>query len=119
MSKRTEKSVSKKAAAAEDSEQGRWTSQRKTEVVLRLLRGEDLETLSRELKVTAARLSEWREEFLAAGRSGLKSRAPDVRDDEIRRLRAKVGELTMDKEVLEEIIRLRGGDPLALRRSRS
>jgi hypothetical protein len=30
--------------------------------VLRLLRGEDLETLSRELGVTAATLSGWREQ---------------------------------------------------------
>ena len=35
-------------------------------MVLRILRGEDSDTLSRELGVTAARLSEWRDEFLAA-----------------------------------------------------
>jgi hypothetical protein len=35
--------------------------------VLRLLRGEDLETVSRGLGVTAATLSGWRDAFLAAG----------------------------------------------------
>lgn len=83
------------------SDRGRWSSRRKLEVVLRILRGEDLDTLSRELGVTAARLSEWRDEFLAAGQAGLKSRLADQRDEEIARLRAKIGELTMDKEVLE------------------
>ena len=51
------------------NERGRWTSWRKQEVVLRILRGEDLDSLSRELGVTAARLAEWRDAFLAAGQS--------------------------------------------------
>ena len=50
--------------------------------VLRLLRGEDLESVSRELGITAARASHWRDQFLAAGQAGLKSRAPDARDEE-------------------------------------
>jgi len=36
------------------------SAKRKFAAVLRLLRGEDLETLSRELGVTAATLSGWR-----------------------------------------------------------
>ena len=40
---------------------------RKRDAVLRLLRGEDLETLSRALGVTAATLSGWQDAFLAAG----------------------------------------------------
>ncbi len=46
-------------------ERGRWSSRRKTEVVLRVLRGEDLDALSRELGVTAGAIARWREEFLA------------------------------------------------------
>ena len=46
------------------------------ETVLRLLRGEDLESVSRELRITAARASQWRDQCLAAGQAGLKSRAP-------------------------------------------
>jgi hypothetical protein len=69
------------------------------EAVLRILKGESLDALARELKVSTSRLAQWREEFLAAGQSGLKAREPDARDDEIQRLRAKVGELTMDNEV--------------------
>src|SRR4051794_41924027 len=56
---------------------------RKREAVLRLLRGEDLELVSRELGVTAAELSGWRDQFLAAGEASLKSRPADARDAEI------------------------------------
>src|SRR4029450_13892434 len=75
-------------------ERGRFSAPRKTATVLRLLRGEDLELLSRELGITAATLSGWRDDFLAGGQAALKSRPTDERDDEIARLRAKVGELT-------------------------
>ena len=54
----------------------RFWAQHKTEAVLRLLRGEDIETLSRKLGVTAAKLSQWREAFLAAGAESLKKRSP-------------------------------------------
>jgi transposase len=56
--------------------QPRWSAAKKTEVVLRLLRGESLEELSRELKVEAHRLAAWREDFLVAGRQGLKVSGP-------------------------------------------
>jgi transposase-like protein len=88
------------SSAPNSGERGRFSSQRKTATVLRLLRGEDLELVSRELGVTAATLSGWRDDFLAGGQAALKSRPTDDRDDEIARLRAKVGELTMDNELL-------------------
>ena len=62
---------------APSGERGRWSSRRKTEVVLRALRGEDLDVLSRELGVTAGTIAQWREQFLASGQVGLKSRAAD------------------------------------------
>ena len=65
---------------------GRLSARRKRETVLRLLRGEDLESVSRELGITAARASQWRDQFLAAGQASLKSRAPDARDEANRRL---------------------------------
>jgi transposase len=78
-----------------------------------------LTLLSRELVVTAAELSGWREAFLAAGEASLRSRPADARDLEIGRLQAKVGELTMTTELLEaKIERLETHRPLAGRRSR-
>ena len=97
----------------------RMSARRKHDAVLRLLRGEDLELLSRGLGVTAAELSGWREAFLAAGEASLKSRPADARDTEIGRLKEKVGDLTMANELLEaKIERLETARPLARRRSR-
>jgi transposase len=71
-------------------------------VILRVLRGESLDSLARELGVTAATVAQWREQFLAGGQGALKSRPADERDEEIQRLRAKVGEITMNNELLLE-----------------
>ena len=97
----------------------RMSARRKQDAVLRLLQGEDLELLSRQLGVTAAELSGWREAFLAGGEASLKSRPADARDGEIGRLKEKVGELTMANELLgAKVERLEAGRPLARRRSR-
>ncbi len=98
---------------------GRFSAGRKRETVLRLLRGADLDSVSRELGITAARASRWRDQFLAAGQAGLKSRAPDARDEDHRRLQAKIGELLMETELLyAKVDQLETGGPLARRRSR-
>ena len=97
----------------------RFSAKRKLRAVSRLLRGEPLELVARELNVTAARLSEWRDRALLAAEAALKERTSDDRDDEITRLKGKVGEMTMETELLrEKIARLEAGAPLARRRSR-
>ena len=101
---------------------GAVTAGRKRDAVLRVLRGEPLEIVARDFAVTAADLSGWRDAFLDAGAANLKSRARDDRDETIARLRTKVGELTMDTELLHaKIERLEaagGGAPFAARRSK-
>ena len=97
----------------------RVSAKRKLAAVKRLQRGESLEVLSRELNVTAARLSGWRDRVERAVETALKERTRDHRDDEISRLKGKVSEMTMENELLyEKIDRLEGGSPLARRRSR-
>jgi len=97
----------------------RFSAQKKTEVVLRLLRGEALDLLSRELGIPAARITAWRAAFLDAGQEAMKQQPLDRRDREIGRLREKLGESTMAIELLHEKIgRLEAGRPLARRRSR-
>ncbi len=99
--------------------QWRMSARRKQDAVLRLLRGEDLELVSRDLGVIAAELSGWREAFLAGGEASLKCRPADARDAEIGRLKEKVGDLTMANELLGvKIERLETSRPLARRRSR-
>ncbi len=96
----------------------RFWAQHKTEIVLRLLRGEDIELVSREVGRTAAELTRWKEAFLAAGAEGLKKR-PEKEVAEIKRLNEKVGEQTMEIKLLrEKIDRMEQGRPLARRRSR-
>ena len=72
----------------------RFSVQRKMAIVARLLRGEPLELVARETNVSIARLSEWRERALAGATTALKERERDDRDDEIARLKSKVGEIT-------------------------
>jgi transposase len=99
---------------------GRMSRQRKRDAVLRLLRGEDLETVSRSLGVTAATLSAWRDGFLAAGEASLASRPTDGEALESERLKARLGEMLIERELLEaRIAALEGGRPLARRRPRS
>src|SRR5690349_23200752 len=70
---------------------GRMSRRRKLAAVLRLLRGEDLELVSRSLGVTAATLSGWREEFLAGGEAALATKPTDAKALEAERLKAKLG----------------------------
>jgi len=97
----------------------RSAARRKAAAAMRVLRGEPLEAVARQLNITVARLSEWRDRAMAGALSALKEREQDDRDDEIARLKAKVGEITMDNELLyEKIAVLEKKGPLAPRRSR-
>jgi transposase len=98
---------------------GRWSAKRKMAAVLRLLRGEDIETLSRELSVTAATISGWREQSLIGMEANLKAREADVENEETQRLKSLVADLSMSNELLrEKIHHMEAGRPLAWRRSK-
>jgi transposase len=97
----------------------RFSVQRKMAVVARLQRGEPMELVARETNVPVQKLTEWRDRALAGAASALKERERDDRDDEIARLKAKVGEITMDNELLyAKIDALENKRPLARRRLR-
>jgi transposase-like protein len=107
------------AVTAKKGERGRFSAPRKAEAIMRLVRGESLDALSRELGVTAATLSEWREKFLTAGQAALKAREASPQDEEVHHLKAMVGDLTMRLEVSREAVtRLSGGRPFVPWRSR-
>jgi hypothetical protein len=80
----------------------RWSVQRKSELVLRLLRGEALDAVSRESQVPAHELESWKRIFLEQGTRGLKTRDPEER--ELTLARAKIGELMMRLELAEHLI---------------
>jgi|SRR5215813_11443678 len=85
----------------------RWSVPRKTELVLRLLRGEPLDAVSRESQVPANELETWKRVFLEQGTRGLKSRS-DPEERELTLARAKIGELMMRLELAEHLIEKRG-----------
>ena len=98
---------------------GRMSRQRKTAAVLRLLRGEDLEMVSRSLGVTAATLSEWREAFLAAGEAALTTRRDSGEEQQSDRLKVRLGQALIERDLLvEKIAVLEAGRPLARKRPR-
>src|SRR3712207_7153338 len=97
---------------------GRMSRQRKRDAVLRLLRGEDLEVLSRALGVTAATLSGWQDTFVAAGEASLATRPTTGDDLESERLKAKLGEMLLERELLEaKIAALETRRPLEIGRA--
>ena len=94
----------------------RWSVGRKREVVLRLLRGESVELLSRELGVPLYRLEQWRQKADAALDGALKEREVDPATGELSAAMQRIGELSMEIELLRSRIERPG--PLGRRRSR-
>src|SRR5215211_7312131 len=97
---------------------GRMSRQRKSAAVLRLLRGEDLETVSRELGVTAATLTNWHDAFLAAGEAALTTRVVTGEELESDRLKARLGAALIERDLLNEKIALLESDRPFVRRRR-
>lgn len=94
----------------------RWSVARKREVVLRLLRGESVELLSRELGVPIFKLEQWRQKADAALDGALKEREAEAASTELAAAMQRIGELSMENELLRSRIERPG--PLARRRSR-
>ena len=97
----------------------RWSASRKRDVVLRLLRGESLDTVSREVGVELYRLEAWKARALAGIELGLKAQAGEPLAAELDAATRHIGELSMEIERLRE--RARAAErrlPVATRRSR-
>jgi hypothetical protein len=94
----------------------RWSAPRKAELVLRLLRGESLDSVSRESQVPAHELESWQRAFLESGTRGLK-RHTDPDERELVRTRAKLGEVMMRLELAEDLLEKKGyGEELKKRK---
>ena len=93
----------------------RWSAARKREAVLRLMRGESAELLSRELGVPVFKLEQWRQKAEAALEGAPKEREADPADGQLAAAMRRIGELSMENELL----RARIGRPGPLARGRS
>ncbi len=84
----------------------RWTAKRRMALVLSLLRGETSPPeVARKHGLTVAQVEEWQEAFLAGAENALRARPRDedaAKDEQIKRLKEKVGELVLDLDTLRE-----------------
>lgn len=102
------------ATGSQVAEIKRWSAGRKKQVVLRLLRGESVDALSRELAVPIYRLEEWRDRALAGMDVGLKEREGDPVEKQLDDANRRIGELVMEIEILHKERQVKR--PLARRR---
>lgn len=93
----------------------RWSAARKKEVVLRLLRGEPVDAVSREVAVPISKLEQWRDRALAGIDAGLKERENDPVASQLDDANRRIGELVMEVEILQK--ERRAKRPLVGRRS--
>lgn len=82
------------------SEVQRWSKRRKMEAVLRLLRGESLDDVSRDVKVEISRLEAWRDKGLHGLEESLKEREGDPLQAQLAEVNRRLGELMMENELL-------------------
>ena len=107
--------VGSAAAAAAAVIPQRWSAQKKRDVVLRLLRGEPVDSLSRELSVESYRLEEWKKRALESMEAGLREREDREKAD-LGAAMKRIGELSMEVELLR--YKAERALPLVPRRSR-
>jgi len=92
--------------ASNDETLKRWTAKRRVALVLEILRGETtVAEAARRHSLTVAEIEQWKERFLGGAENALRSRPLDdeaLKDQEIKRLQRKVGELVMDIDILKE-----------------
>ena len=93
----------------------RWSAGRKKAVVLRLLRGEPVDAVSREVAVPIYKLEQWRDRALTGIDAGLKERENDPLEKALDDAKRRIGELVMEVEILQK--ERRAKRPLVGRRS--
>jgi transposase-like protein len=86
----------------------RWTASKKKAAVLRLFAGESLDDVSRELGITIAQLDNWKQKVLTQMEVLLKAREDDPLNKELDAAKKKIGELSMENELLREKAKKQG-----------
>ena len=94
-----------RSGAPDGEPEVRWSARRK------------LDLLARESGQPAGRIAGWREEFLAAGREGLKSRPAPEGERRLVDAQRQVGELQLEVDILRALLEKKGSPP-SPRRSR-
>jgi 5-methylthioribose kinase len=74
----------------------------KEQAVLRLLKGEDMELVSRQTGFAMHELAQWREKYTLAGREGLKSHPQDPHNAELEQRDKLISRLALENEILKK-----------------
>jgi transposase-like protein len=100
---------------AEPGEVRRWTAKRRASLVISLLKGETTAAeAARRHGLKLAEVEDWRDRFLLGAENALRARPREddaLREEELNRFKRKVGELTMDLEILQTAAGLRPTTP--------
>jgi transposase len=83
-------------------DRGIHSASRKLNAVMRVWGGEDQATVAHDHHVRLATIATWQEQAKSGARDRLRNPAPDHLLQENRRLRAKMGDLAMENQVLRE-----------------
>ena len=93
----------------------RWTAKRRSALVLTILKGEtSVREAARQHGLKVAEVEDWRDKFLLGAENALRSRPRNeeaLREEEIKRLKQKVGELVLDLDIFQEAAKLRPTEP--------
>lgn len=85
----------------EESHPKRWTAAKKAGVILRLIRGESIDKLSREIGVETYLIEGWYSKAISGMELGLKARSDDPLKHELDQAKKRLGELMMENELLQ------------------
>ena len=96
--------------AAESAEPiERWTAKRRVALVVSLLKGEtSVAEAARMHGLTVAEVEGWQEKFLSGAENALRTRPKDedaVKDEQIKKLKQKIGDLVLDNDILREALK--------------
>ena len=87
----------------------RWTAKRLVVLVLSMLKGEtSVAEAARTHGLTVSEVEDWREKFLLGAENALRSRPRDeeaVKDEQIKKLEQKIGDLVLDNDILREALK--------------
>ena len=87
----------------------RWTAKRRVALVVSILKGEtSVAEAARQHGLTVAEVDDWREKFLLGAENALRSRPRDeeaVKDEQIKKLKQKIGDLVLDNDILREALK--------------
>jgi transposase-like protein len=87
----------------------RWTAKRRATLVVSILKGEtSVAEAARKHGLTVADVEDWQQRFLLGAENALRSRPKDeeaLKEEQIKKLKQKVGELVLDNDILREALR--------------